>query len=110
MKRFDALDYIDMSKKKLLLLIIKNQTIMSAELDKLEKEVQENGTVISSAVTLISGLKTELQAVKDELAAQGVTSAKLNELADALDANEQALAKAVAANTPGEEPIEEEPV
>lgn len=103
MKRFDALDYIDMSKKKLLLLIIKNQTIMSVELDKLEKEVQENGTVISSAVTLISGLKTELQAVKDELAAQGVTSAKLNELADALDANEQALATAVAANTSSEE-------
>ena len=85
---------------------------MSAELDNLEKEVSENATVIASAVTLIQGLGTELKAVKDELAAQGVTSAKLNELAASLDSNEQALAAAVAANTAAsdEEPTDEEPV
>ena len=71
-------------------------------LARLQQEVAENASVIDSAINLISGIAAQLQAVKDELAAVGVTNDALNTLADDLDAKAGALAEAIAANTPAE--------
>lgn len=66
---------------------------MSAALDRLTTEVNENTAVIDSAVTLINGLAQQIRDAVDD-------PAKLNALADELDAKSNALAAAVAANTP----------
>lgn len=87
--------------RKSLLLIIKNQTNMSAELDQLTTEVAETRTVIDSAITLIAGIKAQLDAA-------GTDPAALAALSASLDAGQQALADAIAANTPaggGEQPV-----
>lgn len=68
-----------------------------AALDELTAEVEENSTVIGSAVALIQGLKEKLDAA-------GTDPIKLKALSDQLDSNSKALAAAVAANTPSEEP------
>lgn len=68
-----------------------------AALDELTAEVEENSTVIGSAVALIQGLKEKLDAA-------GTDPVKLKALSDQLDSNSKALAAAVAANTPAEEP------
>lgn len=67
---------------------------MSA-LDTLRTEVEENTTVINSAVTLINGLKAKL----DAAIASG-DPAQLEALSASLDSSSNALAAAVAANTP----------
>lgn len=71
--------------------------LMGAELDKLRSEVEENKTVIGSAVVLLNNLSERLRAVAGDATA---TSA----LADELDANNASLAAAVAANTPAATP------
>lgn len=77
---------------------------MSAQLDALATQVAETNTVIGSAVTLIQGIAAQLAQVQAELAAVGIDNARLNELATSLDTTEQALAAAVAANTPAAPP------
>ncbi len=67
---------------------------MSA-LTTLQTEVAENKEVMSSAVVLLKGLKDKL----DEAIASGDPAA-LKALSDELDANTNALAAAVTANTP----------
>lgn len=76
---------------------------MSAALDRLTLEVSENASAVDSAITLITNLAEQIRdALGDEDA--------LNALADDLDAKSQALASAVAANTPAsEEPPAEDP-
>jgi hypothetical protein len=71
-------------------------------LDRLEQEVSRDTDVTSSATTLLNGLSAELQAIKDELAAQNVDNARLNTLVDSVASNTTALADAVAANTPAD--------
>jgi hypothetical protein len=74
---------------------------MALELTALETEVSQNTTVVGSAVVLLNGLKTKME----ELVASMVTEedkAKLQSFVDTLDANEQALAAAVAAHTPAQ--------
>ena len=66
---------------------------MSKELDELTKQVAANRDVTQSAITLIAGIKARL----DEA---GTDPAKLQALRDDLAAQDQALAEAVAANTP----------
>ncbi len=66
---------------------------MSVSLDRLTTEVNENTAVIDSAVTLINGLAQQIRDAVDD-------PAKLNALADELDAKSNALAAAVTANTP----------
>ncbi|MDP2322587.1 MAG: hypothetical protein Q8N51_00975 [Gammaproteobacteria bacterium] len=78
---------------RLLQQLIQKVNIMSAELDRLTSEVAENGAVIQSAITLLNGLAQQIRDNANDPAA-------LTALADELDANEQALAAAVAANTP----------
>ena len=69
--------------------------VMSAELDTLTTEVAESKTVMESAAVLLSGLSAQIVALKDD-------PVKLAALAAELDANSNALAAAVAANTPAE--------
>lgn len=66
--------------------------LMSAEVDKLRAEVEENKTVVASAIALITGLADRVRAVAGDAAAT-------NALADELSANSDALGAAVAANT-----------
>ena len=68
---------------------------MSGELDALKASVANNTTVIGSAITLLQGLKAKL----DEAIASGDPAA-LTALSTELGATDQALADAVAANTP----------
>ncbi len=68
-------------------------TAMAGELDRLTTEVAENTTVIQSAITLINGLAQQIRDLSTDPAA-------LNALADTLDAQSNALAEAVTANTP----------
>lgn len=72
---------------------------MALDLSRLETEVSENKTVIGSAVTLLGGLKTELDRLIAEMATPE-DKAKLQAFADTLDTETNALADAVAANTP----------
>lgn len=90
---------IDGGAQALLNLILKGITTMSAQLDALTAQVQQNTTVIDSAMTLIAGLKTELDKA---IAAQagGDDGAALQALSASLAASDQALAAAVTANTP----------
>lgn len=67
--------------------------IMSEAFDTLKSAVENNTTVIASAVVLIKGFA-------DRLEAAGTDPAKLAALTDELRAKDQELAEAVAANTP----------
>ena len=65
---------------------------MSA-LDNMEAEVSENTDVVASAVVLLNSISAELAAAKND-------PIKIQALADKLDQNSNALAAAIAANTP----------
>ena len=92
-------------KNEILYQISQLRTKMAALDDKitaLTAEVANNTSVESSALTLISGLATQLAAALAAAAAAGATPAQLASLqsvADTLTANDTALAAAVAANT-----------
>lgn len=87
-------NHIDTAEILSLLNILKLQnTKIMADLTQLETEVQENNTVIGSAITLLNGLKAQLDAA-------GTDATKLAELSAQLDAQSNSLAAAVAANTP----------
>lgn len=66
-----------------------------ADLTRITEEVEENTTVVASAVALIKGLR-------DEIAAAGTDPQKLADLVNKLDTQNRDLADAVAANTPAE--------
>lgn len=70
---------------------------MSQELDDLKAEVTVVRTVEESAITLISGIAARIQAAIDA----GGTAADFIAMKADLDASSNALAAAVAANTPG---------
>lgn len=70
-------------------------TLMAGELAVLTQEVAEIKGVAESAVALLNGLKAKL----DEAIASGDPAA-LTALSNELDASSNALAAAVAANTP----------
>lgn len=72
---------------------------MPLDLTALTAEVERDNEVNSSAALLIAGLATELEATKGD-------PAKVDELVARLRSNSDALASAVAANTPAEAPVE----
>jgi hypothetical protein len=79
---------------------------MSVELDNLVLQVGETEGVEASVITLLDGIKLQLDAIIAELAAAQVDNAKLVELRDSLDASEIALSEAVAAfNAPPVPPV-----
>jgi antirestriction protein ArdC len=74
--------------------IIEKGSKMALDFARLETEVSENSSVIQSAILL-------LQQVADAIRDAAADQAKVVALADSLDAQSNALAVAVAANTPG---------
>ena len=70
---------------------------MSQELDALEAEVSRNTTVDQSAITLLQGLAAQIEQLKTD-------PVKLQALADSMRGSSDALAAAVAANTPAAPP------
>lgn len=75
--------------------ILKLEKKMGIELDDLKSKVQANSDVIDSAVTLLKGIKAELDA-----AIASNDPAALTVLSAALGAHTQQLADAIVANTP----------
>lgn len=105
----DALElFTSLLRTFFVLLILKQKvTTMSAELDAkiaaLQASVAHDTEVEASAITLLSGLKTQLDAAIAAAVAAGATSAELQALTDlstTIDSNASALSDAVAANTP----------
>jgi hypothetical protein len=82
---------------------------MSEQLDNLTREVAESRSVTESAIAAFDGLGARLTAIQAELAAQGVTNERLDELATDLNTQQQQLADAIVRNTPAApaEPVEE---
>jgi len=72
--------------------LIREKNLM-AQLDQLTADVQRQGDVVASAVTLLQGLKAALDAA-------GTDPTKLAALSAQIEAQTQSLADAVAANTP----------
>lgn len=70
---------------------------MAQDISALEAEVAEEVTIMASAEKLINGFA-------DRLRDAGADPAKLAQLQTDLDTSGSALAAAVAANTPAEEP------
>lgn len=77
------------------------RTIMAA-LDDLSREVSEVNTAVDSAITLIEGLKAQL----DEAIATG-DMAEVQALSNSLSESTDRLAAAVTANTPAQVPLDE---
>lgn len=73
------------------------QENMTAQLAALQAQVTQTDTVIASAITLIQGIAAQLEAIKDDPAAIAALAADLHTQTDA-------LAAAVAANTPSTTP------
>lgn len=63
---------------------------MTQQLDDLKREVQESGDAIEKAVTFIGGLSDQIRQLKDDPTA-------LEQLATALDAQQQSLAQVMQA-------------
>jgi hypothetical protein len=87
-------NHIDTADIISLLNILKLQNHkMANELDDLTAKVEANGTVIGSAIVLLKGLKSQLDAA-------GTDPVKLKALSDSLGSQDNDLAEAIAANTP----------
>ncbi len=71
----------------------KDEKIIMADLSTITADVAANTDATQSAVTLLTNLKAELDAA-------GTDPVALKALSDSLEANTQALAAAVTANTP----------
>lgn len=81
----------------LLTLLTKEIKRMSAQLDALVAAVDANTTVTGSAIVLLEGLHAK---ILELLAQEVIDPAAVQQLADNLAADTQALAAAVLANTP----------
>jgi uncharacterized protein YoxC len=92
---------LDTIIEKLDALSLKSSQINSREehimatIDDLTKDVQDNSDATQSAITLLNNLSTAINQAKNDPAA-------LQALANQLQANSQALAQAVVANTPAQ--------
>jgi hypothetical protein len=76
--------------------LIQKVNAMSTALQNLTAAVAANKSVTDSAITLLGGLKSQL----DALIAAGSDPTALQALSDSLGAETQALADAVSTNTP----------
>lgn len=73
------------------------EAMQMADLSALQSEVQQNGDVVQSAITLLQGLSQQLSD-----AAASNDPAAVQAIVDQLDTQTQQLADAVAANTPAD--------
>lgn len=72
---------------------------MSEDLDNIKTSVEAEGTVVDSAIVLLTQIAGQLEAFKnDPIEIQGIV--------DQINAQKDALAAAVVANTPGAPPAE----
>jgi hypothetical protein len=99
-RRFVLMDYIDYSDKKLLLLILKNQFKIMAKQDQFNESLARLDAATSE-------IASDLQALRDELAAGTISDASLATL-DAKIAQLEAMGQDPADPIP--DPIDEEPV
>lgn len=98
MRFFTRLSHIERLLSRAIQLLVNihaNQETVMAALDDLAEQVAANKTVIGSALTLIKGFATRLEAA-------GTDVAKLAALKDDLKSQDEELAAAVAANTPAQ--------
>lgn len=75
---------------------------MNAQLAALRQQVAENTAVDQSAITLITGLVARINELVANTSELEELRAGLTELTNDLDRDNDALAAAVAANTPGQ--------
>lgn len=75
---------------------------MAQDLTELTTEIERNSTIDGSAIVLINGIAARID--KAVAAAAAGDTAALTALASSLRSSSTALAEAVAANTPAEEP------
>jgi len=80
--------------------LLKGETAMSIDLTKIQAEIAANTSVTQSVVTLVNTLATEIKNIPPSNDPQ--TQAALDSLVATLQANDQTLAAAVAANTPAD--------
>jgi hypothetical protein len=92
-RRLDHIDHRLTELHEAVGIIVKKEKHMSAQLDALTAQVAENTAVEASAVALIQGIAAQLAAAQDDPVAVAA-------LVDQLNASADALAAAVAANTP----------
>ena len=92
-QQLDYLTQLIERQSILLSIVIRKEYQMSKELDDLTIQVQKNADVEASAIILIQG-------IADALKAAGTDPVKLQELQASLSTSSDALAAAVAANTP----------
>lgn len=90
-RMIDLLESID----KKLTRTIKDQGEIMASIEELQTEVTENTDLVGSVISLVNGLADQLEAA---IAAND--PAAIQAVADQMRSNNQALADAVAANTP----------
>ncbi len=79
---------------------------LQSKIDALTSEVEENATVVQSAVVLIGGISKQIADAVEKAKSEGVPAeslASLDALTAKLDSDNKALAEAVAANTPSSE-------
>lgn len=79
----------------ILQLLVKKGKEIVADLTELQQQVQENTQVEASAITLLNGLAQQIADLKDDPQA-------LQALSDQLKSSGDALAAAIAANTPAQ--------
>lgn len=84
-------------------LIERRLETMTLQLDRLARDVAQNGTVIDSAVQLIQGLIAQVRDLKTQIE-DPADQAKIDALADQFEAKTSALAAAVQTGTPSEPP------
>lgn len=82
--------------------------IMS-KVDDLQAAVAANTSAVDSVVTLIDGMVVQLQTLKDELAAQGADTARLQGFIDEISSSNADLAQAVVVGTPADTDPEPQP-
>lgn len=96
-RRRDLLQLVKLQQQEIELQlgsIYQGQVRLMNEMDDLKAQVQANNDLEASAVVLING-------IADRIKAAGTDPAALKALTDSLKTSDDALAAAVAANTPG---------
>ncbi len=87
--------------------LMATQADLQAALDKVTADVTAETTVNQSAITLLGGIKTQLDTVTAELAAAGVPQSavdSLTALSTSIESNTASLSAAITANTPAAPP------
>lgn len=90
---------MDELKEVLGLINYRLETIM-ADLTKLQSDVAAQTSVVQGVSTLLSQLSKEISDLKNQGTADPTLQAAIDDLASKVEANSQALADAVTANTP----------